>query len=98
MVATARGGRCIVWEPPKRLVLAWQITHEWGYEPDLAKASEVEVRFTPEPDGTTRVDLEHRHFERHGPGAESIRTAVSSEGGWGMLLALFAKRAGEMRG
>ena len=28
-------------------LLAWQITHEWGYQPDLAKSSEVEVRFTP---------------------------------------------------
>lgn len=88
-------GRVLVWEPPRRLVIAWQITHEWGYEPDLAKSSEVEVRFTPEPGGRTRVDLEHRHFERHGPGADSMRTAVDGEGGWGGLLRIYADRVAQ---
>jgi uncharacterized protein YndB with AHSA1/START domain len=83
-------GQILVWDPPKRLVLAWQITHEWGYQPDLAQSSEVEVRFTPVAGGATRVDLEHRHFERHGAGAASMRTAVTSEGGWSALLRLFA--------
>jgi uncharacterized protein YndB with AHSA1/START domain len=83
-------GRVLVWEPPHRLVLAWQITHEWGYQPDLAQSSEVEIRFTPAPDGATRVDLEHRHLERHGAGGASMRTAVDSEGGWGGLLTLYA--------
>jgi uncharacterized protein YndB with AHSA1/START domain len=82
-------GRVIVWEPPRRLVLAWQITHEWGYQPDLAQSSEVEVRFTPEGVGT-RVDLEHRHLERHGAGGAAVRTAVDSPNGWGGLLQLFA--------
>ena len=86
-------GRVLVWDPPHRLVLAWQITHEWGYEPDLAKASEVDVRFTAEPGGRTRVDLEHRHFERHGAGGASMRTAVDSSGGWGSLLEMFQARA-----
>jgi uncharacterized protein YndB with AHSA1/START domain len=86
-------GSVLAWEPPHRLVIAWQITHEWGYEPDLAKASEVEICFTPQPDGSTRVDLEHRHFDRHGAGASSIRTAVDSEGGWGSLLRMFAEHA-----
>jgi len=91
-------GKVLVWDPPSRLVIAWQITHAWGYEPDLAKSSEVEVRFTPEADGSTRVDLEHRHFHRHGPGGATMRTAVDSPGGWGTLLQLFVKRAEEAGG
>jgi uncharacterized protein YndB with AHSA1/START domain len=87
-------GTVIAWEPPHRVVLAWQITPEWKCEPDLAKASEVEVRFTPEGN-RTRVDLEHRHFHRHGAGGATIRTAVDSEGGWGSLLAQFASKVAE---
>jgi uncharacterized protein YndB with AHSA1/START domain len=85
-------GTVLVWEPPHRFVMAWQITPQWQYEPDLAKSSEVEVRFTSEPDGSTRVDLEHRYFNRHGPGADAMRTAVESTDGWGDLLKLFAAR------
>ena len=83
-------GQVLAWDPPRRLVLAWQITHEWGYEPDLAKSSEVEVIFTPLGDGSTRVDLEHRYFARHGAGGAAMRTAVGAPGGWGSLLELFA--------
>lgn len=86
-------GRVLVWEPPHRLVLAWQITHEWGYQADVAQSSEVEIRFTSAPDGGTHVDLEHRYFDRHGTGGASMRTAVASEGGWGSLLKLYAARA-----
>ena len=85
-------GTVTAWEPPRRLVFAWQITHEWRFEPDLTKSSEVEVLFTPQSDGSTRVDLEHRHLGRMGAGAAAMRTAVSSDGGWGMLLELFARR------
>jgi uncharacterized protein YndB with AHSA1/START domain len=85
-------GTVLVWEPPARLVFAWQIRPGWQYEADLAKSSEVEVRFTAEPDGTTRVDLAHRHFERHGPGNLEMREAVDSQNGWGDLLRLYAER------
>ena len=85
-------GKVLVWDPPHRFVLAWQITHDWGYQPDLAQSSEVEIRFTPTDEGGTRVDLEHRHFERHAAGAVSMRTAVDSPGGWGSLLEMFAAR------
>ena len=88
-------GTVLVWEPPRRFVLAWQIDATWHYEPDLAKSSEVEVRFTPEADGSTRVDLEHRHFDRHGPSGKVIRTAVDSPNGWGDLLALYAARVAQ---
>jgi hypothetical protein len=86
-------GTVLVWEPPQRFVLAWQINPQWQYEPDLAKSSEVEVSFTPLPDGSTRVDLEHRFFARHGAGGEQMRIAVSAPTGWGWLLTLFAARA-----
>ena len=89
-------GQVTTWDPPRRFVFAWQITHEWGFEPDLARASEVEVQFTPQPDGSTRVDLEHRHFDRMGPGGGEMRTAVGNdEGGWGGLLKIFAEKAEE---
>ena len=83
-------GEVLVWEPPRRFVMAWKITHQWGYEPDVNKASEVEVRFTPVEGGSTRVDLEHRYFERHGAGGAVMRTAVDSTGGWNDLLQLYA--------
>ncbi|MGH9140078.1 MAG: SRPBCC family protein [Vicinamibacterales bacterium] len=86
-------GRILEWDPPHRFVMAWQITHEWGYQPDLAKSSEVEIRFTPQPDGGTRVDLEHRHFERMGPAGDTMRVGVSGPGGWPALLELFKARA-----
>jgi uncharacterized protein YndB with AHSA1/START domain/uncharacterized damage-inducible protein DinB len=87
-------GRVLAWEPPHRFVLAWQIkSPSWQYEPDLAKASEVEVRFTAEPGGTTRVDLEHRHFERHGAGADQMRAGVDSPNGWSGLLEMFVRTA-----
>jgi len=90
-------GSVLVWDPPRRLVIAWQITPAWGYEPDLAKSSEVEVRFEPQPGGTARVELEHRHFDRHGPGFEAIRNAVDAPGGWTGTLQLFAARADRAR-
>jgi uncharacterized protein YndB with AHSA1/START domain len=92
-----RWGQILVWEPPHRFVMAWMITHEWGYQPDAAQASEVDVRFIPAGDGATRVELEHRHLERHGAGGETMRTAVDSPGGWGSLLEMYAKRAAETK-
>lgn len=82
-------GTMLVWEPPHRFVMAWQITGHWQYEPDVAKSSEVEVRFTPEG-SATRVDLEHRFFNRHGADGDAMRTSVGAPGGWSGLLDLFA--------
>jgi uncharacterized protein YndB with AHSA1/START domain len=85
-------GRVLVWEPPHRVVVTWQITPQFTAEPDPERASEVEVTFTPESAARTRVDLEHRHFERHGLGFADLRRAVDSPGGWTLLLEAFAAR------
>lgn len=83
-------GEVLVWEPPTRLVLAWQINAQWTYDQDLV--TEVEVRFTTDGAGT-RVDLEHRHLERFGEAADGVRAQFDSEGGWTGLLEKFAAAA-----
>ena len=86
-------GSVTVWEPPKRFVFAWQISAVWQFEPNISQSSEIEVTFTPESDGTTRVDLEHRNFERMPDGGGQMREMVSAPGGWGSTLELYRQRA-----
>jgi uncharacterized protein YndB with AHSA1/START domain len=86
-------GRVLAWEPPHRVVLSWHIDCHWHYDPDPARASEVEVRFTAEGPDRTRVELEHRNLERHGAEAAELRESVSSPGGWPGLLEMFAEAA-----
>lgn len=85
-------GTVLVWEPPHRFVMAWQVNAEFLYEPAIAKSSEVEVRFTAQPDGVTRVDLEHRYFERHGETGAIARAGVDSPDGWTGVLQLYVAR------
>ena len=84
-------GRVLAWDPPNRVVLAWQLTAEWKYDPDFL--TEVEVRFTAEGRGRTRVELEHRNLERYGENMEKVRAAVGSDDGWGGLLRTYAQAA-----
>jgi uncharacterized protein YndB with AHSA1/START domain len=85
-------GTVIAWEPPARLAIAWHIGPSFQVtDLDMAASSEVEIRFTPEANGTTRVALEHRHLERHGADFEKLRLSVSGPGGWGGLLQLFGR-------
>jgi uncharacterized protein YndB with AHSA1/START domain len=86
-------GRVLEFDRPNRIVVSWDITLEWKQELDHAKASEFEVRFIPEGESRTRVELEHRHLERHGAGWEAMRDAVGSANGWQGGLELFAKAA-----
>jgi uncharacterized protein YndB with AHSA1/START domain len=85
-------GRVLVFEPPGRLVMTWQLNAKFEYDPDLSHASEVEVLFTEEG-GQTRVDFEHRHIERLGDNADKLAREVSAEGGWQRILGLFAETA-----
>ncbi len=86
-------GQILVWDPPQRFIMAWMITPQWKYQPDLSQCSEVEVRFTPEADGSTRVDLEHRNFQRMGASGAEMRRGVDSPGGWSDLMRMFAEQA-----
>lgn len=82
-------GKIIVWEPPQRFVMTWDINSQW--KPDTTVNSEVEVRFIPDGTGT-RLELEHRKFERLGAeGGEKMRKDV--DGGWPAILAQFKNAA-----
>ena len=81
-------GRVIAYEPPSRLVLAWQLTKEFVYDPDYETT--VEIRFEETADGT-RVHFEHRDLERMG--ADAVELLEGMDGGWGMLLNLFKNEA-----
>jgi uncharacterized protein YndB with AHSA1/START domain len=87
-----RWARVLAYEPPNRVVISWDISPQWQIEPDPEKTSEVEVRFVSEAPGRTRVELEHRNLDRHGPGWEPERDAVGGEGGWPLYLRRFAER------
>jgi uncharacterized protein YndB with AHSA1/START domain len=83
-------GKIVVWEPPKRFVMTWDINSRW--KPDASVGSEVEVRFIPDGTNATRVELEHRKFEQMGAEAgESMRKDV--DGGWPGLLERFKQQA-----
>ncbi len=84
-------GHVLVWEPPHRVVLGWEIDAEWRNDPSLK--TEVEVRFVPVGPHSTRVELEHRHLESYAGKAEHMRAGLDSEGGWTQILKLFAAAA-----
>jgi uncharacterized protein YndB with AHSA1/START domain len=83
--------RVLAFEPPNRVVFSWDLTPQWQLESDPEKTSEVEVRFIAESAERTRVELEHRHLDRHGEGWESAREAVGGDGGWPLYLDRFGK-------
>src|SRR5262249_28080303 len=63
-------GRVLAWEPPARLVLAWQLNAQWQFDPALV--TEVEVKFIAEGSAQTRVEFEHRELQRFGDRAEAV--------------------------
>jgi uncharacterized protein YndB with AHSA1/START domain len=82
--------RVLAYEPPLRVVFSWDIGPTWQLETDPENASEVEVRFIDQPAGRTRVELEHRNIDRHGPGWEAVADGVGHDQGWPLYLARYA--------
>ena len=91
----ADGSECpwatvLAYEPPDRFMFSWNISPHWQVETDHDKTSEVEVRFVSEGPERTRVELEHRNIDRHGPGWPSVRDGVGHEAGWLLYLDRYA--------
>jgi uncharacterized protein YndB with AHSA1/START domain len=85
--AECEWGKVLAWDPPARLVLAWQLNSSWQYDPDFV--TELEIRFIPEG-GATRVELEHRDLEKFGDKASEVHAALDSAGGWTGTMEAFA--------
>jgi uncharacterized protein YndB with AHSA1/START domain len=80
-------GKVLVWDPPARLVLAWQINGEWKFDPSFV--TEVEVTFTEVGPKETRVTFEHRNLERYGVKAIDLRNQIDAPKGWPAILDRF---------
>ena len=77
-------GEVIVWEPPRRLAYLWHLRQ------DRADATEVEIRFVDQGDATTRVEIEHRGWERLGARGPVLRDA--NQGGWSTVLDAYRRQ------
>jgi uncharacterized protein YndB with AHSA1/START domain len=85
-----RWARVLVFEPPERVVFSWDISPRWEVVTEPANASEVEVRFISETADRTRVELEHRHIDRHGPEWPAVSDGVGGDAGWPLYLDRYA--------
>jgi uncharacterized protein YndB with AHSA1/START domain len=85
-----RWARVLAYEPPHRVVLSWDISPRWQLEADPGRASEWEVRFVAQSPERTRVEIEHRHLDRHGEGWEGVGAGVAGDEGWPLYLRRYA--------
>jgi uncharacterized protein YndB with AHSA1/START domain len=80
-------GEVTVWEPPKRLGYTWHLNR------DRSDATDVEISFLPIGDAVTRVEIEHRGWERLGAEGETWRDR--NHGGWSTLLPHYVRAVTE---
>ena len=88
-------GQVLVWEAPRRVVLVWQLSAQWQFDPSIH--TEVDVRFIVIDDRNTRVELEHRGLEAYGADVAGMRDILGSANGWPGMLDEFAQVAGRQR-
>lgn len=86
-------GRVLVWDPPNRVMLDWQLNAEFKYDP--AMHTTVEARFIAEGPNRTRLEFAHRDLDRYGEQADQMRSVFDSEGGWTGLLSSYASAAAD---
>jgi activator of Hsp90 ATPase-like protein len=81
-------GRVLVWEPPYRVVLDWQLNADFKYDAEFH--TEVEARFVAESPDRTRLEFEHRNIDRYGDRAGDMAAALGSDRGWTGILNAYA--------
>ena len=89
--SVCRWARVLAYDPPNRVLLSWNISPQWQIEADPKKTSGWEVRFIAETPQRTRVEIEHRHLERHGEGWQGVREGVAGDQGWPLYLQRYAR-------
>jgi uncharacterized protein YndB with AHSA1/START domain len=87
-------GRVLIWEAPRRVVLAWQLSAQFRHDPSLH--TEVDVRFIAIDGGTTRVELEHRGLDAYGADTAAMHETFSSPNGWNGMLEHYASVASQI--
>jgi uncharacterized protein YndB with AHSA1/START domain len=90
-------GTVLKWDPPHAVCFSWHLgpghdQPDWQFDPDMAKSSEVEIRFIPKSESETLIELEHRKIDRHGEGAIQLRNLFDGPGAWTGILESFAKK------
>jgi Activator of Hsp90 ATPase homolog 1-like protein len=85
-------GRIASWEPPRKVVLLWQIGADWRFDPEFE--TEVEVMFTEEGPDRSRLDLRHRNLQRYGDNTDQMLAIFDDPKGWTGTLASFVDLAG----
>ncbi len=78
---TSEWGVVSAWSPGERFATSWHP----GNEPALA--TQVDVTFSPTPDGGTRVDLVHTGWEARG--TDAVKLASGYDSGWDFVLGRF---------
>lgn len=82
-------GKVLGWQPPGRVVLAWQLTPAFTY--DASFVTELDVTFAAAGPRKTIVTLAHQHLERYGDAAAQMTEALGL--GWDSLLAAMTAAA-----
>jgi uncharacterized protein YndB with AHSA1/START domain len=84
-------GQVLVWEPPSRIVLSWEISCNWQHDSSISTL--VEIQFVELGENSTRVELDHRQLESYDNDAEKMRSIFDSEGGWAGILEHYRQAA-----